>query len=242
MSPQIPSTSTIAAHLRPWTTPHPSYAPVDVTSPALRRLALATGLARDWAELVHDPRRINWRPRQDAALISFTVADNMPLNPTGRTGRCGRQLGRWGENAAADPIVIADTPTGPHLLLIARDCGRWAIPGGMVDPGETAAAALVRELWEETSVDLTGVAPQVIARTYVDDPRNTDHAWICTTAAVYRVPQPLAAVAGDDATDARWWPCHTPDALQRAVTAAGGTLYPAHVELLHLALAESGLR
>ena len=94
-----------------------------------------------------------------------------------------------GRKPAADPVLIADTPDGPHVLLIKRsDCGQWAISGGMVDPGETAPVTLMRELREETGIDLAEVKPRILTRTYIDDPRNTDHAWICSTVALYALP------------------------------------------------------
>ena len=43
-----------------------------------------------------------------------------------------------------------------RLLLVQRanDPGRglWSVPGGRVEPGEDDAAALVREMWEETGL------------------------------------------------------------------------------------------
>ncbi|MFS8103711.1 NUDIX domain-containing protein [Lentzea alba] len=224
---------------RPWSTPLPGYAPVDVTPPELRRSGLAASVAEGWAEPYVTPEDVpNWPARQVTALVPFTLnAWGWPLNPTGRTGRTGRKLGKWGENAAADPIVVAGRGRNRRVLLIKRgDIGVWAIPGGMVDPGETAPAALVRELREETGVDLGDLTPTVIARRYVDDYRNTDHAWICTSSALYQLRGVVPATAGDDAVAAAWWPFTNLTALEDAILAAGGQLYAAHTPLLAAAL------
>lgn len=40
-----------------------------------------------------------------------------------------------------------------HILLQRRsDNGMWGMPGGAIDPGETAAQAVVREAYEETGL------------------------------------------------------------------------------------------
>ena len=47
-------------------------------------------------------------------------------------------------------VVVDD---GGRLLLGRRsDVGRWALPSGILEPGEQPAAALVREVEEETAV------------------------------------------------------------------------------------------
>ena len=233
-----PAISPVPEHLRPWSVSWPDYRPADITPAELRADGtLADSVRAGWAEPYSDPTVIDFAPRQAAALLPYDVVDGWPLNPTGRTGRCGRNLGRWGENAAADPIVVADTPAGPRVLLIRReDCGQWAIPGGHVDPGETAPAALVRELREETGVDLSDATPKVLARTYVDDPRNSDHAWVCSTVALFRIPTVVAATAGDDAADAGWFAFTDLDTLDRVLAGLGGVLYEAHRPLLTAAL------
>ncbi|MBV2367118.1 NUDIX domain-containing protein [Streptomonospora nanhaiensis] len=224
--------------LRPWSTPWPDYDPIDITPPELWPGGLAASAG--WAEPYTTPDQVpDWAERQERALVPFEVDAGWPLNPTGRTGRSGRNLGRWGENAAADPIVVAGTGDDRRVLLIRRrDRGVWAIPGGMVDPGETAPAALVRELREETGVDLTEAAPTILSRGYVADWRATDHAWVTTTAALYRLPAAVTATAGDDAADARWWPLTDIDHLAQE-TAPHGGLYEAHRPLLSAALAAS---
>lgn len=174
-------------------------------------------------------------------MVPFEVTDaGWPLNPTGRSGRSGRNLGAWGENAAADPVVIAGTGSERRVLLIQRsDIRQWALPGGMVDPGETAPAAVVRELQEETGVDLRGTSPDaILRRDYVADWRNTDHAWVSSTAALYLLPDVLPAEAADDAVAARWVRFESVEQLADDLAKAKhGGLYEAHLPILTAALA-----
>lgn len=52
--------------------------------------------------------------------------------------------------------VIRDA-RGAILLQRRRDDGRWSLPAGAVDPGESPAAAVVREVREETGLDVRPV-------------------------------------------------------------------------------------
>ncbi|RZE68139.1 NUDIX hydrolase [Streptomyces albidoflavus] len=230
-------TPSIPARLRSWSVPWPEYAPVDITPPELRPAELARHVP-DWAEAAPTPTDVrDWAQRQTAALVPYELDERgRPLHPLGRTGRTGRNLGRWGENQAADPIVVAGEGDQRRVLLITRsDIGVEAIPGGMVDDGETAPAALVRELREETGVDLSDHQPTILGRDIVDDWRQSDHAWIASTSALYRLPSQVTAIAADDAIDANWWPAATLDQLDAAITATGRTLYAAHRPLLRRA-------
>ncbi|MEU4181479.1 NUDIX domain-containing protein [Streptomyces sp. NPDC026589] len=228
----------VPAALRAWSVSWPQYTPTDVTPAALLPAALAHHVP-DWAEAAPSPTDVrDWDRRQADALVPYQLdGQGRPLNPHGRTGRTGRNLGKWGENAAADPIVVAGTGRQRQVLLITRDdIHVEAIPGGMVDPGETAPAALIRELREETGVDLSDHVPELLGRQLVDDWRNTDYAWVSSTSALYQLPATVTATAGDDALEANWWPFSSLNALDTAVTTAGRTLYAAHRPLLQRAL------
>ena len=90
-----------------------------------------------------------------------------------------------------------------NVLLIRRRKpprqGAWSLPGGHIEFGETAAAAALRELREETSVegDLLGLVD------VVDAIFRRHHYVIVDYAVRWRRGVP---VAGDDAADARFAP------------------------------------
>ena len=51
--------------------------------------------------------------------------------------------------AGAEAVIVRED----QIMLIKRsDNGLWAVPGGLVEVGETLAEAAQRELWEETGV------------------------------------------------------------------------------------------
>ncbi len=73
-------------------------------------------------------------------------------------------------DTARTPVVGAAVVRGGRVLAARRTrpaaaAGRWELPGGKVEPGETPEAALVREIAEELGVTarverwLAGVVP-----------------------------------------------------------------------------------
>jgi len=230
----------------PWSVPMPSYTPTEFTAPFVLKAVWADpvlgteGFNPVWNKLDGKVNRVSHDGEYKIDK------DNRPLNMMGRTGLTGRGvLGRWGPNHAADPIVtrwqrgangeiVKDKITGKNILefvsIQRKDNGEWAIPGGMVDPGEKVSTTVKREFMEE-ALDSTGTAkdnlPELkkmveeffakgeeVYKGYVDDPRNTDNAWMETVAFSFHDTTgstigkfPLHA--GDDAASICWMPLNS---------------------------------
>ena len=111
------------------------------------------------------------------------------------------------------PCVGAVVTDGQgRLLMIKRGhepgAGLWSIPGGRIEPGETDAEALVREMLEETSL---AVEPgRLLGRVQRRGPGGTvidirDYAATVTGGTLR---------AGDDAADVRWVAAGDLDSLE----------------------------
>ena len=89
-----------------------------------------------------------------------------------------------GPNYTADSIIIH--PESRQVLLIQRETGEWALPGGFIDQGEDPLAAAIRETREETGITISDGAT-LIFRGLVDDPRNRQESWVETSAYLFTV-------------------------------------------------------
>lgn len=74
----------------------------------------------------------------------------------------GNRAAREGELRLGCSAVLLD-PTGCSVLLTRRsDNGLWCLPGGRVDAGESVTESIIREVYEETGLNvrvnrLTGI-------------------------------------------------------------------------------------
>ncbi|HKT80451.1 MAG TPA: NUDIX hydrolase [Vicinamibacterales bacterium] len=95
-----------------------------------------------------------------------------------------------------------------RVLLVKRKQpplqGEWTLPGGAVELGETLEEAVVREIREETGLDVeVGPIVEVLDRVHRDDDGRIEYHYVIVDyLARRRSEQPV--VAQSDAADARW--------------------------------------
>jgi 8-oxo-dGTP diphosphatase len=95
-----------------------------------------------------------------------------------------------------------------RFLMVERGAGKWkgsfAFPGGKVEPGESQAAAALRELHEETG--LLGRDPRHFKDFVIDpDPdAGPDRPVYALAVFMARIDGSTDAVAADDAASAAW--------------------------------------
>ncbi|KAI3380070.1 hypothetical protein SNEBB_006965 [Seison nebaliae] len=234
----------------PWEVLFPKYEPIEFTSPKFVGPKRRPYADPDFPnEQVNHPARWNeidasYGLNRKSHEGTYKIVDDVPLNPRGRTGLCGRgHLGFWGPNHATDPIVSRwkmnketneiesgrdRKPIMQLILIRRRDTNMLAIPGGMVSKNELETVTRKREFAEEAmnSLELSEKEKvqvneqiedffsrcfrQEIYAGYVDDPRNTDNAWMETIATHYHDNngehvEKFKLKAGDDAVGVEWY-------------------------------------
>lgn len=99
---------------------------------------------------------------------------------------------------AADCVVFDGEG---RLLLVRRKeepfAGRYALPGGFIEAGETSGAAALRELKEETGIE--GRVTRLVG--VYSDPKRDPRAHTISVAYLIE-PTTFDVVAGDDAAEA----------------------------------------
>lgn len=109
--------------------------------------------------------------------------------------------------ALTTDAVLVTRENRPRVLLIKRErdpfAGKWALPGGFVEEGETLSAGCTREVKEETGLD-AGDWEQLFT---AGDPGRDPRGWTVSVVFLGRVdPTSLNPKAGDDAAEVGWFP------------------------------------
>ncbi|ELV10344.1 Transient receptor potential cation channel subfamily M member 2 [Tupaia chinensis] len=129
---------------------------------------------------------------------TYAVCAGLPLNPMGRTGLRGRGiLSYFGPNHVLHPVVTRwrrnqdgaicreSIKKMLEVLVMKHPLSEhWALPGGSREPGDTLPRKLKQILRQECWPSFESLLRQgmEVYKGYMDDPRNTDNAWIETVA------------------------------------------------------------
>jgi ADP-ribose pyrophosphatase YjhB (NUDIX family) len=86
----------------------------------------------------------------------------------------GDRIGKTARLSVGCNAILFDSTRRQILLLRRADNGWWCLPGGMMNAGESVTEACIREVWEETGLQvrikrLTGVYSDPHRITEYDD-------------------------------------------------------------------------
>ncbi|WP_269504390.1 NUDIX hydrolase [Burkholderia sp. IMCC1007] len=108
----------------------------------------------------------------------------------------------------AVPAVIGIVLRERDVLLVRRanppDAGRWGFPGGKIEPGEPIADAIVREIAEETTLDVEALDVFTALDSFDHDAAGRVRQHFVMVAVLCKWLRGAPA-AGDDALEARWF-------------------------------------
>ncbi|RMZ94618.1 ADP-ribose mitochondrial [Brachionus plicatilis] len=240
----------------PWSVDYRDYKPIKYTSPIVLKSPfwadpLQPNSDTRWNSV---DKQIDRRSHLGLYAIAQGLPRN-PVGRTGIEGRglLGKWgpnhaadpiVTRWKLNPKGMVEINAKSKK-PILQFVAverKDTKEWAVPGGMCDPGEKISQTLKREFMEE-ALDSQNMNEKErekyynklsdlfkngteIYRGYVDDPRNTDNAWMETIAVNFHDDNNLFGnlklSAGDDAGKVCWMDIHS-----------GLRLYASHSKFIH---------
>ncbi|XP_066544628.1 transient receptor potential cation channel subfamily M member 2 [Amia ocellicauda] len=129
------------------------------------------------------------RRNTDIVQLDKPIADNF-RNPVGRTGIEGKgSLYRLGPNQAIDPVItrwkkLGEASVLEFIAVREKEDDFWSFPGGVLQPDEDLPKRLnliLSKKLKERIADMLRTSAKMYEG-YVDDCRNTDNAWVETTA------------------------------------------------------------
>ncbi len=115
--------------------------------------------------------------------------------------KCGTLVVKYSNPLPTADVIVYDPQRGVILIKRKNPPYGFAIPGGFVEEGETVEHAAVREIREETSLD---VELKGILGVY-SHPMRDMRCHVMTTVFVARAKDLRKLCAGDDAQDAQFY-------------------------------------
>lgn len=115
---------------------------------------------------------------------------------------CGQPYSAYRNPTPTTDVVIYEPGQGIVIIKRRNEPHGYALPGGFIDEGEQAEAAAIREMKEETSLDVELLGLLGVYSNPERDPRQH-------TLSVVFVGKPKdaqALAAGDDAATAAYYP------------------------------------
>jgi ADP-ribose pyrophosphatase YjhB (NUDIX family) len=104
-------------------------------------------------------------------------------------------------------VVLRDQDGTRELLLGRRtDSGRWALPSGIVEPDEQPATTLVREVAEETGVDIEVERLAMLVTEPEITYHNGDRCQFVSMTFRCRYRSGTAVVGDEESTAVGWFP------------------------------------
>jgi 8-oxo-dGTP pyrophosphatase MutT (NUDIX family) len=140
------------------------------------------------------------------------------------------------DRPCGDALVFAEWAGRRWVLLVEREQGGWAIPGGKPEPGDgDPLATAVRELAEETGLKVWPRRWHICKRRWVPDTRfEASGVWsvLCVADLGPQYDLPLVA-AMDGVRHAAWVRAETFDVLVNDLADRfGGAVYGPHMDML----------
>ena len=151
-----------------------------------------------------------------AGVGLFVLPSTSPANaavPYAERLRWFRELRTWLDDVRERPSARALVVDAAERVLLVRFRNRfgdvwWATPGGGIEPGETAADAIRRELLEEAGLEVADPGPVVHTRdvTFSWDGRlvHMQEEMFLVRVGVHD-PAPTIDLAAENVVDVKWW-------------------------------------